>query len=64
MKPLAQLNETGRAKRLRDMIQGHWDESHDGRGNVVPGLAQDEREALLAILNEWVDILESEGDSK
>ena len=49
------------AKRLRDMIEGEWDIVEQHHGTAVPGLDKAERELLLGILDQWIEILEDEG---
>ena len=50
-----QVCEIRQAKRLRDMIAGEWDSA-----GAVPGLEKAERETLLSILDQWIEILEDE----
>lgn len=55
------VSEWKQAKRLRDMIEGEWDVVEQHCGTAVPGLDKAEREILLGILDQWIEILEDEG---
>ena len=55
------VSEWKQAKRLRDMIEGEWDIVEQHHGSAVPGLEKAEREILLSILDQWIEILVDEG---
>lgn len=55
-----QVCEIKQAKRLRDLIKGEWDAPHEIHQTHLPGLEKVERELLLAVLDQWIELLLSE----